>query len=158
MAMGCLGAFAQTSYSYVSSQWPIGTLTIGGNKFSVTLGVTYPANLSSSSYVPGATLVSEITGLAASYPSPTDTPEAILSSMLNTELGNHSQIAGGTLSASVAPTVSPTGQVTLGPTIEVVIGDFSVLGGIPSRPPSPQTTKIVRPLVRPVPVDPKPGN
>jgi hypothetical protein len=85
----------------------------------VSIAIAYNANLSPSSYVTQTQLTSDIVGFLASYPTPTDPPEAILSSMLSSVLQKYPQINGGTLFSTF-----------LGHSVEVFMGN---LGGSQSQ-------------------------
>jgi hypothetical protein len=158
LAAGCLGACAQNQYAYVTSSYPMPTPTFSGTKYTLSLSITYPTTLSASSYVLGTQLANDVQGFASSYPSPTDPPEAIFIYILNGVLQKYPQMAAGLLSASVPPVISATGSVTLGATVEVAMGTDIVDTVLLARKPSPQTTRIVRPLIRPAPQDPKAAN
>lgn len=146
--IGSSYAFAQstqtTTYATVSSSYPVAAQTIGNIKFNLSLGVSYPVNLSPGSYISGTQLATDLQNSVSGYSSPTDPPEAIFSSALSSLLAKYPQMTGGTLTASVSPTVSAAGVVTLGPTISVIIGTFTTSGGVLASPNS--ATVLARPV------------
>ncbi len=140
-----------TSISAVVSEYPMAAATISGTKYQIQLTVYYPTNLAAGSYIAGAQLTSDMAGFFSTYTPLTDPPEAQLTSALNNLLAKYPQMTGGFLAANTTPTVSPTG-VNLGAAISVAIGTYATPSAVPARPALvPQATRIVRPLVRPVP-------
>jgi len=119
--------------SIVSSTWTV-TLPAAftSTAFSqLSLGVTYPTGLNPSSYVLATQLNSDFQGFITANSSPSDAPEAFLSSSLQQILNKYSQMTGGTTTGEITGpgTTVPGTTVTIpGPligTVEVIIGTYN---------------------------------
>jgi hypothetical protein len=123
--------------SYVSSSYPIATPAVAGLQlYSVALYVSYPVGLTPGSYISGAQLNTDMQSFIAAYPTPTDPPEAIFSSVLTSLLNKYPQMTGGSVSAEIAKTVQGI-SVPTGGTISVVISNSSnPLTGLLAKPKS----------------------
>jgi hypothetical protein len=103
---------------------------------TVSLGLVYPTGLSPDSYVASKQLLSDFQGFSTAYPTPSDPPEAFLSTTLQQMLSKYSQISGGTLSGSISGpgmTIPGTTVTTPGPvlgTISAAIGNFDNAYGL----------------------------
>lgn len=126
----------------IDSSYPV-TLPAGSslNFSSVTLGVVYPTGLTPGSYILGTQLNTDFQNFLSNYPSPTDPPEAILSTVLQSILNKYSQMVGGSLIAELPGTPETIGGITIpnpvgGGSVIVEIGTFSSLVGGLSRSPA----------------------
>jgi hypothetical protein len=124
--------------SLISSTWTV-TLPAAftSNAFSLlTLGVTYPTGLNPGSYVPAKQLNSDFQGFITANSSPTDAPEAFLSSSLQQILNKYTQMTGGATTGEINgpdTTYPGTNITTPGPligTVEVFIGTYNPVLGL----------------------------
>lgn len=110
-------AYGQTiTVASVSSDYTL-SLPSGysGPLSTVTITVTYPLNLTpASQYVASTQFTSDFQSFLAAYPSPSDPPEAILGSILQSIMNKYPQIVLGALLG----TISGPGQ-TIAPGITI---------------------------------------
>jgi hypothetical protein len=103
---------------------------------SLNLGLVYPTGLTPSSYVASKQLLSDFQGFITGYPTPSDPPEAFLSTSLQQMLNKYPQISGGAISASISGpgmTIPGSPIMTPGPvlgSISVAIGNFDNAYGL----------------------------
>jgi len=139
LSCGLLQAQNQTISSVTSSY----TVTLpagftGATFSSLSLGVSYPAGLPTSSYITVQRLNADFQGFISAYPNPADAPEAYLSIALQQIMNKYPQITYGSLLATMSgpgttvpgTTVTIPGSVT--GTITVAIGNYSGSLGLPS--------------------------
>ena len=153
LSLSFAAMYGQTQQiAVVSSSYPVtlpasSTLTFG----SENLGVSYPAGLAPGSYILGTQLNTDFQGFLSAYPSPTDPPEAILSTVLQSILNKYSQMIGGTIIAELPGAPTTIGTITIpnptgGGSVVVEIGTFSsTLGGLAARQPHKPTPIPVKP-------------
>jgi hypothetical protein len=139
LSCGLLQAQNQT-ISGITSSYTV-TLPAGftGATFSsVSLGVSYPVGLPTSSYIPVQRLNADFQGFISAYPNPADAPEAYLSIALQQIMNKYPQITYGSLIATMSgPGTSVPGTTVTIPgsvlgTITVGIGNYSGSLGLPS--------------------------
>jgi hypothetical protein len=109
------GAYAQTTkVATISSSYPV-TIPAGTmiSISTVSMGVSYPIGLTPGSYVSGTQLNTDFQGFLSAYPSLTDPPEAILSSVLQSILNKYPQMTGGSLSGEIAGPPTMIGGITI---------------------------------------------
>lgn len=126
LALATVSAFGQTTLTgfsnFITSSFGLGAMTIGGSQFSgVNLVVVYNVNLSPAAYITAAQLKTDVQGFVAAYPTPTDPPEAIGSSVLGSLLAKYPQTNGGEFLLEQV-VVSASGATTS--VIEVVMGSL----------------------------------
>jgi hypothetical protein len=121
-----------TKIATIDSSYPITVPTIAGITFSsANLSISYPVGLTPGSYVSGTQLNTDFQGFLTAYPSPTDPPEAILSTVLQSILSKYPQMTGGTLTGEIAGTIMGFPIPGGGGSVTVIIGNYSGLGVVP---------------------------
>ena len=123
----------------IDSSYPV-TIPAGSsvNFTTASIGVSYPVGLTPSAYISGTQLNTDFQGFLAAYPSPTDPPEAILSSILQSILTKYPQILGGTLTGEITGNYMGIPLPGGGGTVSVLIGTIGTTGftsGVLSRRP-----------------------
>jgi hypothetical protein len=145
-----------TGSNFVSSTFSLGPMTVGSQNFTATsITVVYNSDLGAGQFVPASQIQSTAAGAFASYPSPTDPPEAIGVAVGQTVMSTFPQINGLSLSISqiIVPTGVPTGATVSENLWFVVLGTLSSNGNtaaqraparklpVPAAAPAPTTTK-----------------
>jgi hypothetical protein len=109
----------------------------------VSLGVSYPVGLTPGSYISGTQVNTDSQSFLTAYPSQTDPPEAILSTVLQSILKKYPQMTGGTLTGEIAGAETVEG-ITVpipdgGGTVSVAIGAYNLAAfGLSRRPAKPK--------------------
>jgi hypothetical protein len=125
-----------TTVSSIDSSYPITVPTGSAVNFSTaTIGVSYPIGLTPGSYISGTQLNTDFQSFLTAYPSPTDPPEAILSTVLQAILNKYPQMTGGTLSGEIGGTYMGIPIPGAGGSVTVAIGTYSLGAlGLSRRP------------------------
>jgi len=150
-AVGQTGITSLAGTNFVTSSFSAGQVIVGAQVFSaVNISVVYNAGLSASQYVPAAQLVSQVTAAFAAYPSPTDPPEAIGSTVGQAILSQNPQING--LELTISTITIPTGIPTIGSTAGggsyiIVLGTLGSSGAPTSVAPARKTGNRIAPAV-----------
>jgi hypothetical protein len=131
LSLSCGLLYGQTQkIATVSSSYPV-TLPAGTNLSfsSAGLGISYPVGLTPGSYISATQLNTDFQTFLAAYPSPTDPPEAILSSVLQSILNKYPQMTGGTLTGEIPGTFMGVPIPSGGGSVTVVIGTYNPTTG-----------------------------
>lgn len=136
LATSCGMIYGQNvQIAVVSSDYPV-TLPMGSsiNLSTVNLSVGYPVGLTPSQYISASQLNADFQTAITNYPSPTDPPEAILSTALQQILGKYSQMTGGSMTGEISGPGQTIGTITIpgAPigTIIVEIGTYNPSTGL----------------------------
>jgi hypothetical protein len=115
LAISCGMIFGQNvQIAVVTSSYPVTFPTGSSLNFSyLNLTVGYPVGLTPSQYISASQLNTDFQGFISAYPSPTDPPEAILSTALQGILGKYSQMTGGSLLGEIAGPSQTIGTITI---------------------------------------------
>jgi hypothetical protein len=118
-----------------------------GSSFTFTttnIDVTYPVGLTPNSYISATQLNTDFQAFLTAYPSPTDPPEAILSTVLQAILNKYPQMTGGSLSGELPGTYMGFPLSSGGGTVSVSIGNYNLaaygLSRKPAAKPKPSPT------------------
>jgi hypothetical protein len=156
-ALSFTGLYGQTTtVSYVSSDYTVTMPTgfSGTSLSTVSLGVTYPIGLAANQYISSTQLNTDFQGFVSGYPSPSDPPEAILGSVLQSILSKYPQIVGGTLTGEIAGPGTTIGGITIpgapSGTVIAAIGNYNSTLGIYGL----NRTKPISSSSKPAPVKP----
>ena len=116
-----------TTVATIDSSYPVTVPTGSPVSFSTAdIGVSYPVGLTPGSYISGTQLNTDFQTYLAGYPSPSDPPEAILSTVLQQILSKYPQMVGGTLSGSIGGTFMGIPIPGGGGTVTVAIGTYNL--------------------------------
>jgi hypothetical protein len=145
LSFGLLYGQTQT-VSAISSSYPVTVPTGSPVSFSTaSIGVSYPVGLTPSAYISGTQLNTDFQGFLAAYPSPTDPPEAILSTVLQAILTKYPQMKGGSLTGEIGGTFMGIPIPSGGGTVSVAIGTYNLgtvlLSRHPVEKPKPSPTR-----------------
>jgi hypothetical protein len=125
-----------TSVATIDSSYPVSVPRSSTVSFTTAnITVTHPVGLTPGSYISGTQLNTDFQSFLTAYPTPTDPPEAILSTVLQAILTKYPQMTGGSLSGEIGGTYMGFPLPTAGGTVTVSIGSYNLAAlGLARKP------------------------